>query len=160
MPEEARLWIFSALRPFSSEEKEAISSAMRAFCEQWDSHGSPLSASFRIDQGQFILLTVDDRHLGPGGCSIDKSFHMIRSLEARWGHVLLERDRVAVKKGDDLEMIRLKDLKEKILGGEITAETQVFDTTVNTLGEWLAHGCVRAGDSWLKRYWPAEQTPA
>lgn len=160
MPGEGRVWIFAAVRPFSARETDTISSVVRAFCEQWDSHGSPLKASFRIDHGRFLLLAVDDRHLGPGGCSIDKCFQMIRGLEARVENTLLERDWIAVKKGDHVEMIKLREVKDKIANGALTADTEIVDTTVNILWEWRTRGCVRAGDSWLKRYWSVQQTPA
>ncbi len=160
MPNHSRLWIFAAQRSFSQEEASTISAALVTFCNQWESHGGPLTASFHIDRNRFVLLAVDDQHLGPGGCSIDKSVHAIRALEGELGHSLLERDKIAVEKSGQIQMISTREVKSKISSGDLTPDSWIFDTTVPSKEKWLLAWRVLAKDSWLGRHWLTEKASA
>jgi hypothetical protein len=73
MPDNARLWVYQANRPFTSEEKQFVAYNAERFVAQWAAHGQDLNASFLIEYDQFLILMVDERQAEASGCSIDSS---------------------------------------------------------------------------------------
>ena len=51
-------------------------------------------------------------------------------------------------KQGEIRAVSRDDFGEAAARGEVDADTQVFDLSVTTLGEWRSRFSSRAGDSW------------
>ena len=83
LPDQARVWIYQASRPFSKEEKADITQEIQAFLKQWAAHGSDLVTSYEIPYDQFIVIGLNEEVQGATGCSIDSSVRFIQILESK-----------------------------------------------------------------------------
>ena len=80
-PDESRVWIYQADRPFEEDDIQKINDEIDRFCEQWTSHNRDLRALGGVMHDQFIVLVVDETQASTSGCSIDKSVAFVKSLE-------------------------------------------------------------------------------
>ena len=152
----SRVWIYQADRKFSGQDITIITEQLKLFTEEWAAHGNPLKASFEVRYDHFILLAADEGYNAASGCSIDSSVHVIKEIERHLNVSLFDRNKVAFKKDDGVELIAIQDLKRKFLEGVWNERTLVFNNIINNKGqldnEWLAP----AGTTWVKRYVPNE----
>ncbi len=152
LPDEARVWVHCFEHELSGEQKEIIQRGLEEFLPQWVSHGTPVKAAFKILSGRFVVTAAHPQE-GVSGCSIDsllrnfKTFKTVYGLDGLKGGLLFYRD----KEGriQAVDQLKFQDLMES---GEITSETQVFQTLLSNLGQ------LRAGEfessfekSWLSR---------
>ena len=54
----SRIWIYQSNRAFNPEELSSLENKLQAFTEQWLSHGTPVNASYKVVDNQFIILTL------------------------------------------------------------------------------------------------------
>jgi hypothetical protein len=148
----ARIWIYQAIRPLVHEEKEAMLQKAQAFLEQWVTHGHPLQGSAEILYDQFLILAVEERLQGATGCAVDASVQFIRELEQVFKVGLLDRTHIVFRSGEDHFLVPLNQLKAKIQQGTILADMLTFDNTITRKGALTSRWLVRAGDSWLGKY--------
>jgi hypothetical protein len=73
LSDEARVWIYPASRPFSSDECDQITTKLNAFLTQWTAHGASLNAAVTIPYNRFIVIALDESQQAATGCSIDAS---------------------------------------------------------------------------------------
>ncbi len=159
MPDTSRVWIFAAQRPLDSGEVNLLEENMAAFLQDWTAHRRNLTAAWQLFCGQFIVVAVDENRTGASGCSIDTLVRNLRHLETSLD-CLIVGTAASVFYRDATDEIRCVDrpaFKRLVTEGKVTAETTVFNTTVETIGD------VRGGkwelpmrDSW---HWAAF-TPA
>jgi hypothetical protein len=155
LPDHSRLWIYQSSRKFSPLEKEKISNHLIDFVSEWAAHGQPLKSSFQILFDHFIILAADEQHHAASGCSIDDSVRSIKMLE-QLGIELFNRDWVAFKKGNEIELIAIHELKEKNKLGIWSKDSLAFNNLISKKGELEKNWIVPAGNTWLKRYLPSE----
>ena len=148
----ARIWIYQASRPLEQEAKEAMLQKVQAFLEQWASHGHPLQCGTAILYDQFLILAVEERLQGATGCAVDASVQFIGELEQIFQVGLLDRTHIAFRWGEDHCLVPLDQLKAKIQQGTILADMLTFDNTITKKGALTNQWLVRAGDSWLSKY--------
>jgi hypothetical protein len=151
----ARIWVYQASRPLSPEEKVTMLQKVRGFLEQWAAHGNPLQCSAEVLYDQFLILAVEERLQGATGCAVDASVQFIRGLAQAFQLDLLQRTHIAFRRGEANFVIPLGQLKEKIQQGTISEDMLTFDNTITKKGELNDTWLVRAGDSWLRRYFLA-----
>ena len=152
-PDESRVWVYQADRPFDDDDIMPANEDIEAFCAQWTSHNRDLRAIGGIMHDQFVVLVADETHASASGCSIDKSVAFIKSLEQKYGRSLLERTNVAWL--DDREQIHtlpLTGLKDAMERGEIGEDTRVFDNLVSTRKEYISRWVAPLKDTWMKRF--------
>ncbi|KXX67422.1 hypothetical protein [Flammeovirga sp. SJP92] len=153
LPDSSRIWIYQSNRAFTSEEQKSITSLLEQFISTWNAHGSELDASFSIEKGQFIVITVDEGVHAASGCSIDKSVGVIRSIESSLNVSLFERTTVAyLNEEDKVATFKMNEAKNMVSEGQLKPSTLIFDNTIQTLGDFRARWIVEASNSWLKRY--------
>ena len=155
MPDRARVWIYPSKQKLTQLDREKITTHLTEFSQRWAAHGQPLKSSFQILFNQFIVLVADEQYNAASGCSIDDSVRAVKKLE-QMGIELLNRDVVAFKKGDEIELISLGDLKEKYQAGIWSKDSLTFNNLVNNIGELEKNWIVPAGKTWLNRYLPRE----
>jgi len=152
LSDEARIWIYQASRPFAHEEKKAILQAAQEFLEQWVSHGLPLQCSAEILYDQFLILAVEESFQSVTGCAVDASVRFIRELEQAFQADLLNKTHISFRRKGANFLVPLGQIKEKIQQGTIPEDLLTFDNTITKKAELASKWLVRAGSSWLGKY--------
>lgn len=152
-PDESRVWIYQADRPFTEDDIVQINQEIDRFCEQWTSHNNALRALGGVMHDQFVVLVVDETQASTSGCSIDKSIAFVKSLEHKYGRKLLERDKVAwLDENEQIRTVPLSELKTALSEGKINMQTRVFDNLVANRRDFIRKWTVPLGESWMKRF--------
>lgn len=152
LSDEARIWVYQASRSFEQEEIEAILQAARVFLGQWASHGRPLQCSAEIRYDQFLILAVEESFQSVTGCAVDASVRFIRELEQAFQVDLLNKTHIAFRRNEANFLVPLGQLKEKIQQGTVVEDLLTFDNTITKKAELASKWLVRAGASWLGKY--------
>jgi hypothetical protein len=152
LPPHARLWIFSAARPLSEEERRRILSEADAFIDQWTAHGVPLTAARDLRHDRFVLVGVDEQAAGVSGCSIDALVRRMQQLETQLGVELLDHGPVVYRDGENIARVSRERFAELATSGAVGLDTRVFDNTLTRVGDLQAGRWeVRAADAWHGR---------
>ena len=152
-PDESRVWIYQAEKPFVEGDIIHINEDIDHFCDQWTSHNRDLRALGGVMHDLFVVLVVDETMASTSGCSIDKSVAFVKNLEQKYDRKLLERNNIAWLDGDEqLHITPLAELKEAISAGRMSLNTPVFDNLVATRKEYISRWTVPLGASWMKRF--------
>ena len=152
-PDESRVWIYQADRPFEDEVIPEINTDIDDFCTQWTSHNHALKAIGGVMHDLFVVLVVDESNSSASGCSIDKSVAFVKSLELKYNRKLLERNNIAwLDEEEQLQITPLACLKAVVESGRVKMDTKVFDNLVNTRKDYISRWTVPLGESWMKRF--------
>jgi hypothetical protein len=152
-PDESRVWIYQADKPFDEKDITQINEEIDRFCQQWTSHNHDLRSLGGVMHDQFVVLVVDETRSSASGCSIDKSVAFIKNLEQKYGRKLLERNYVAwLDEKEQIHTIPLADLKQAVEEGRISMETKVFDNLVANRKDYISRWTLPLGQSWMKRF--------
>ncbi len=152
MPEHSRIWIYPCNRKFSEEEKNKINQLLTEFCENWQTHGSAMVASFNIVHDRFIIVAADQEVLAASGCAIDKQVVLILQIEKELDVVLLDKMNVTYKTGEFFAHKSLVDFKRLVKEKAVNAETIVYNNLVNNIAEWHDNWEIPMKDSWHSRF--------
>jgi hypothetical protein len=153
LPDSSRLWVYQSNRPFSTSEEEAISSALKNFCSQWEAHGNSLAASFKIEYHQFVVLAVDENVNEASGCSIDGSVRVLKEIQSRFTIDLMNRS-VPFLIDERVELHSITEAKSKVSSGQISEEVLTFNNAVSSKGDFLKNWKISTQNSWLSKYLP------
>jgi len=154
----SRVWIYQSEHLLTDTQVEKIKVELNDFLEQWTSHNAKLYTSGAVYYNRFLVIFVDERFIGAGGCSIDKSVHFIEMLEKKYEVSLLGRTQVAFISDKenfvptDIFTANLSSLGILSEKGEISGETLVFDNLVKSKAEFQAQWIKPLGHSWHKRF--------
>ena len=152
-PDESRVWIYQADRPFREEDIPNVNEDIEAFCRQWTSHNQDLKAIGGVMHDLFVILVVDETMASTSGCSIDKSVAFVKKLEQKYHCTLLERSNIAwLDDKEEIHIIPLHNLKQAVTGGQINLNTRVFDNLVANRKDYIQRWTVPLGESWMKRF--------
>ncbi len=152
LPDDARVWVYQANRPFTATELNEVQSLAAQFLQQWTAHGADLHAGIAFPYNRFIVIGLDQGIASATGCSIDSSVRFIQSLESQFNIVLLDKMNVTFKNGEFLAYKELSDFKKMAKDKSVTAKTIVFNNLVNTVGEFKEFWEVPAAESWHARF--------
>jgi hypothetical protein len=152
LPDQARIWIYPANRPFTEQEMTLIKQRLDVFVESWSAHSVPLKVSYLLPYNRFIVLAVDQTETRASGCSIDSSVRMIQELEVEFSVSLLDKMNVTYKQGEFLAYKSLSDFKKMAKDRAVSASTIVFNNLVDTKIEFETHWEVPAIESWHSRF--------
>lgn len=156
LPNHSRIWIYQADRKISSSEKDIISSDLTSFTEKWQVHGQPMKASFKLYFDQFIVLAADEGYNAASGCSIDGSVKTLKSIGSKCGLDFFNRNIIAFKKEDQIEVTTSANLKQKYTEGFWGEKTLTFNNVISRKDELDSAWILPAGETWLKRYLSSE----
>lgn len=152
LPSDARLWIFAAERPLTSEESRKVLAETDAFIDQWTAHGMPLTAGRELRHQRFVLVAVDERAAGASGCSIDALVRRMQHLERELGLELVNNGPVLYREGDAIQRVPRERFAELAASGTVSPSTLVFDNTLTRVGDLMAGKWeVQAADAWHGR---------
>ena len=152
MAKTSRVWVYQANPSLTETEEEVINMRLKEFVNSWAAHGQPLSASFDIRYGHFLILFVDESNHGASGCSIDSSVQVVKDLGSQLNIDFFDRSSVAILANDKIELHPLSEVKSLILQGEIVESSITFNNLVEDIESLEKHWTIPAGSSWLKRF--------
>ena len=149
LPEDSRVWIFSAARELTAVEQERVLADVDRFIDQWGAHSVPLVAGRGLQYGPFLFVAVDQRTAGPSGCSIDALVRQMKELERELDVELVNHAPVLFRRGTNVERVSREDFSALVADGHVDLETTVFNNTLQVLadvraGRWE----VPASESW------------
>jgi hypothetical protein len=149
LPDSAQIWVYGTDRELGSEAERRLLSAVDEFLAQWKAHDVPLHVARRWDEGRFLTIAVDKEREGASGCSIDGLYRSLKALESTLGANIVTSGLVYFRgRGGDIRAVTREEFSELAAKGEISGDTEVFDLSVATLGEWKVRFRSRAASSW------------
>ncbi len=155
---QARLWTYQANRSFSETEIIIITETLHNFVQDWETHQQPLQASFQILHNRFIVLAVEENYQAASGCSIDKSVEIIKQLSATLQVDLFDRFLINYQENNlntneiTWKSAQRPDFRDKIMSNELTHDTIVFNTLIQTKQALSENSLLKASQTWIKRY--------
>lgn len=150
----ARVWIYQLNRAISQQEKIEMEAVLKAFCNQWQAHGAPLSTSFKLVYDHFLIVAVDEQVASASGCSIDGSVRILKELGAKMDVDFFDRTKVAILVNDKVELYPIAQLKELFIDGTLKPTSVTFNNLVATKKAYIEGWQVTVEQSWLARYLP------
>jgi len=149
LPDSARVWVYGADRELSPEAVEKLLAKTDEFLAGWAAHGTPLHSARSWSDDRFLTIAVDQRQEGASGCSIDVLFRTLKSIGPELGAEMVTSGVVYFRDRDRrIRAVSRDEFTRLASAGEIDENTEVFDLSVITLGEWRGRFMSRAGDSW------------
>lgn len=85
LPDDSRVWLYTADRPLTENECEALGASAEAFVDQWVAHGKSLQASWRLEGRRCLVVALDASGPEATGCSIDAKVHWLHGLGEKMG---------------------------------------------------------------------------
>src|SRR5690606_24871547 len=107
-----RVIIYPASRPFTPKESKVITERLFDFLPTWKAHEKPLSASFKIEKNQFVIICVDEEKEVASGCSIDALTKVIRALEEEFQLGFFDRMKASFVENGEVKTLKLQDFKK------------------------------------------------
>jgi hypothetical protein len=148
-PDTARVWVYGVDRELGEAPKAKLLGEVDNYLTQWTAHGVPLSAARDWSDDRFLTIAVDQNRAGASGCSIDGLFRTLKSLEAQLGAAIVTSGLIFFRDKDgQIRSVTRDEFSELGSAGTVSGDTQVFDPSVTTLGEWRSRFRSRAADSW------------
>ena len=135
LPDEARLWVFAFAKPLGPDDRKTIERQLGAFLPHWASHQLPVEGAFAFLHDRFVLVAGHCPG-GLSGCSMDscmanfKQLKLAHNLDALNGALVHYRSR-----SGEIESVDRATFQKRLDSGQISAESPVFDTTLQTLGQ-------------------------
>ena len=139
LPGDARVWIFAAARPLRPAEQDRLLAEVDRFIAGWGAHDAPLTAGRELRYDRFLFVAVDQRRVGPSGCSIDALVRAMKRLGRELGVELVDHAPVVFREGDEIRRVARDEFGALAASGAVGPGTTVFDNTLTRLGD------VRAG---------------
>lgn len=147
----ARVWIYQSNRRLSLQEALETERQLDAFTENWMTHGAPVKGYANLLFGQFILLMADETGSTVSGCSTDSSVRMIKSLESSLGITLFDRQLLAFRMHDSIELVPLSQFSYAYSNHFINGETIYFNNLVETKQALETEWMIPVNRSWLRK---------
>ena len=149
LPDSSRVWVYGSDRSLDPAAEEKLLAATDDFLGQWKAHGVPLTSARDWSDHRFLTIAVDQEQEGASGCSIDVLFRTLKGLENEIGARLVTSGFVYFRDRDGtIQSVKRDEFTDLSSKGEVNGDTEVFDLSVTTLGEWRARFRSRATNSW------------
>jgi len=158
LPDDARVWVFGSSEDLAPEAERVLLDSVDEYLSNWRAHGSPLTAARDWRDRRFLAIGLDQRDENASGCSLDALFRILRELEPRIGATLLGNARVYYRPTDDtIGVTDRAGFAVLAENGSITADSCVFDTSVQTAEDWRSSFEVQASGSWHRALLPTTE---
>ncbi len=151
LPDSARVWIYQADTPFPASAVPDVRARIREFVASWISHNRALKAFGDLYHDRFVVLMVDESQADASGCSIDSSVRFLKMLGYDYGLDLFDRLKFSFLDGEEVRTVDRDTFEELYRSGQISDETPVFDTLVNTKGAFSRAFLKPLTQSWHAR---------
>lgn len=128
-PENSKVWVYTADRFLTEEEKSFIQNKLTEFLSQWKTHGSELYADAAILHDSFIVISVDESKVPSSGCSIDSSVRFVKTLGQDLNIDFFNRLSVVIVKDGQMKRIHYNDIANY-------PEWNLFNPIITNLSEF------------------------
>lgn len=149
LADSSRVWIYQGSRPFGDKEVVEINEQLHQFYSHWMSHGAPVKGWARVFHNRFVVLIADETSVPLGGCSMDDSQRMIKSLERQYQMTLFDRLSITFWVKDKIEMLPLNQVQYALDKGFINKDTPMFNNLVATKKDFIEHWLTPMSQTWL-----------
>ena len=156
LPPHARIWVYQANRNLAEIEVSYIQENLEKQVDNWAAHGAPLLASVKVFYDRFVVVGLDENQNAASGCSIDASTHWLKDLGAELGIDFFNRS-ILFWQNEALKSVEMLQIKALVAEEIINPETLIFNNLVSNFREFQSNWQVKAGDSWMKRYFKVGQ---
>ena len=150
LPGHSRIWIYQCGSELTQAAQTAINDEARQFVESWTAHNQALHAGFEILYNRFLIIMVDEKTSGASGCSIDKLFHFIQSLEKKLDVTFLDRMKFAYLLDGRVEAVSRTEFESLFSRGTLHGDTIVFNNLIETKEELNTGWRIPLKNSWHK----------
>ena len=147
-----RVIIYPASRPFTTKESKVIAEKLCDFLGDWAAHGNELSASFKIEKNQFIIICVDEEKEEASGCSIDTLGRFMKEIDNEFELGLFDRMKASFVENGEIKTLKLQDFKKGLKDGSISKDIEVFDFSKGTYVAFLSDFLLPLKRSWAGIY--------
>jgi hypothetical protein len=155
LPDSARVWVYGADRDLNENEQSQLLKEVDSFLDGWAAHGTPLASGRNWRDDRFLTIAVDQAKAGASGCSIDGLFRNLKQLEPKIGAKLVPSGLVYFRGADGkVQSVSRDEFSDLASRGEIDRNTEVFDVSVTSLGEWRSRFKSQAANSWHQALMP------
>ena len=159
LPDDSRIWIFGSDRAITADSEKSLLAETDRFLQSWAAHGSPLTGGRDWKESRFLTIAVDQSTAGASGCSIDGLFRTLSTLGSRIGANLVGSGRIFYRdQAGAITEVSREEFVELGATGGVSATTPVFDTTLQTLGDWRRGFEKPLAESWHARLLPEAST--
>jgi hypothetical protein len=156
MPDSARVWVYGADKTVQPGTEGELLGEVDNYLTTWTAHGTPLSAARDWREGRFLTIAVDQEQAGASGCSIDGLFRTLKSIEKSLDASIVTSGLIFFRdRSGAIRSVTRDEFSELGAAGEIGGDTEVFDLSVTSLGEWKSRFSSRASASWHASLLPA-----
>ena len=150
LPAHARVWIYQANRRLSDAEVAELDAAGNVFLSEWLSHGQKMHAGFKVLHNFFLIFSVDQTAVPPGGCSIDKSVRFVIEAGNKYGIDVTDRLQVAFKNNKgEIEVVHKNVFESLFREGKVSGNTEIFNNLIQTKEELEKEWLIPVSKSWL-----------
>ncbi|HOY07256.1 MAG TPA: hypothetical protein PLO67_17735 [Saprospiraceae bacterium] len=149
---DSRVWVYTSSRRLNDAEVQQVQAALDSFTSEWTAHNQALKATAEVFENQCIILMVDETQAGASGCSIDKSVHFLEELGVQVGADFFERMRFGwTDEQGQPQFAGRTELSEARQSGQITDQTPMLNTLVQSRREMLEKWWLPFSQSWHRR---------
>ena len=149
LADNSKVWIYQASRPFGEKEIVEINEQLHHFYTQWMSHGARVKGWAKVFFNRYIVIIADETDVPLGGCSIDGSMDLVKSIERQYQLTMFDRLSITFLIKDKLEMLPMNQVQYAIDKGFITKDTQMFNNLVATKKDLVEKWLSPLSQTWL-----------
>lgn len=143
---DAHIWIFGISPSLDEAQSATLLRQVDAFLDEWAAHGVPIRGARDLREGSFLIIAADENR-EKSGCSIDRMFGTLKSLERELHVQILDSTRVFLRDHGSVRALPRSEFQKSA-----DVDTPVFDVTAEKLGDVRTGAWERrAGDSWHAR---------
>jgi hypothetical protein len=132
MSTEKSIFVFPYSKPFTGIQSDTIKAELSLFLDSWNSHGTDLSSEFRIEENQFIVVSVDESSITVGGCSKDKLFKAISNLNSALDLTPGNVGKFYIRSEGKVKELSRNELRNELKEGRINPDNELFPTWVTS----------------------------
>jgi hypothetical protein len=143
---DAHIWIFGISPALDADRSATLLRQVDDFLDNWAAHGVPIKGARELREGSFLIIAADEQR-EKSGCSIDRMFGTLKSLERELSVQILDSTRVFLREEGNVRALPRGEFRKAA-----NADTPVFDVTAEKLGDVRTGAWERrAGDSWHRQ---------
>jgi hypothetical protein len=149
---QTRIWVYQSDRNLSQAEIDKMLPLISSFCTRWTAHDKALKAKGEIRYKRFLILGVDESKNPATGCSIDKSVHFLKELQAEFNLNWFDRMWQAYLNQDkELKVFHVSEFNTFLDDQELNPDSILFDNSIQELWQLDSQWMKPLKDSWLAK---------
>ena len=145
LSDDAKVWVFGISPALDENQGALLLRHVDAFLAEWAAHGTPIRSARELRDGSFLIVAADETS-ETSGCSIDRLFGTLKSLEQQFGVSILDANRIFFRDDGGVRAVPRAKFSESA-----TLDSIVFDVTAERLAQVRGGFERRAADSWHRQ---------